>query len=268
MVTQHIRYYLGLYDMYFRLFWRITLQYRADLMVFFASMLVVDSLNLLFISLIFDRIQHLQGWALYEVMLMYGLIRAASALSVMLLDAPWLLPGYIRNGMLDTLLVRPASPLFQLVGNKCFEPTTLSNLLTAAVVIAIALSQSGLAFQFWWIGYILLIMISSAIMQFGLQLMVACLGFRFLNVQSAMYPIGWVSEFARFPTTIYSLPIQFLLTWILPYATSSFFPAAFILRGENYLLPGMLSLLAGPVFLGLALIVWRFALRYYQGTGS
>jgi ABC-2 type transport system permease protein len=263
-----MRYYLGLYGMYMRLFWRITLQYRADLIIFLVTMLVVDGLGLIFISLIFDQVRLLQGWSFYEVLLMYGLIRASTAISVLLFNAPWLLPGYIRSGMLDTVLVRPVSPLFQLIGNECLEPTTISSVLTAAIVIWVALAQSGLSFQLWWVGYILLVIGTGAILQFSLLLMAACLGFRFINVQSAMYPVGWLTEFARFPTTIYSFPLQFLLTWILPYATTSFYPAAFMLRGDSYWLQGALAPLAGPLFFGLALIVWRFSLRYYQGTGS
>jgi ABC-2 type transport system permease protein len=263
-----MRYYLGLYGCYFRLFWKIMLQYRADLAVFFVATLIVDALNLAFIALVFGRIERLLGWGVYEVVLMYGLIRAATAVSVLLLNAPWIVPGLIRSGRLDTLLVRPASPLFQLIGSECLEPTTVSGLLLGGAAIWTALDRLAIPPQLWWPAYILLVVGSGAVLQFSLLLMVACLGFRFVEVRSAMYPVGWFAEFARFPTTIYSLPLQVLLTWVLPYATASFYPAAFLLRGEPYRLHGLLAPLAGPVFLGLALLVWRFALRRYQSTGS
>jgi ABC-2 type transport system permease protein len=263
-----MRYYLGLYGTYLRLFWKIMLQYRADLAVFFVAMLVVDGLSLVFITVVFGRIQQLEGWGFYEVVLMYGLIRGSTAISVLLLNAPWVVPGAIRTGALDTVLVRPASPLFQLIGSECIEPANLGSVLLAGAVIWTALGRLGIPAQAWWLVYIPAVILSGAVLQFSMLLIVACLGFRFVSVQSAMYPVGWFSEFGRFPTTIYSLPLQLLLTWVLPYATVSFYPAAFILRGDAYWLQGLLAPLVGPLFLALALLVWRAGLSRYQSAGS
>jgi ABC-2 type transport system permease protein len=263
-----MRYYLTLYVSYVRLFWKTLLQYRADLAVFFVTMLIADALSLAFVTLVFGTVRQLQGWGFYEVVLMYGLIRASSALSVLLLNAPWSVPAYIRSGMLDTLLVRPPSPLFQLVGAEGIEPSNIGSLFVAFVAIWTGLAQTLAPLQAWWLIYIPLVICSGAVLQFSLLLMVASLAVRFVSVQSAMYPVGWFADFARFPTTIYSRTLQVLLTWVLPYATASFYPAAFLLRGEPYRLAGILSPLAGPIFLGLALLVWGYALSRYQSTGS
>lgn len=263
-----MRYYLDLYATYIGLFWKIMLQYRADLAVFFVTMLIADTMSLAFLTLVFGVIQQLQGWSFYEVVLMYGLIRASTALSVLLLNAPWSIPGYIRSGTLDILLVRPPSPLFQLVGTEGIEPSNISSLLIAFAAIALGLTQIGASVQAWWLIYIPLAICSGAVLQFSLLLIVACLAFRFVSIQSAMYPVGWFADFARFPTTIYSKPLQVLLTWVLPYATVSFYPVAFMLRGTDYQLSGLLAPLAGPLMLGLALLIWRRSLSRYQSTGS
>jgi ABC-type uncharacterized transport system permease subunit len=47
-----------------------------------------------------------------------------------------------------------------------------------------------------------------------------------------------------------------------------FYPVAFLLRGDAYRLYGLLALMVGWVFLGLALALWRIAIRHYQSTGS
>jgi ABC-2 type transport system permease protein len=59
-----------------------------------------------------------------------------------------------------------------------------------------------------------------------------------------------------------------MLTWIFPFALIGFYPTAFLLRGEAYRLYGLLALAIGWVFLGLALLFWRVAIRHYQSTGS
>jgi ABC-2 type transport system permease protein len=42
-----------------------------------------------------------------------------------------------------------------------------------------------------------------------------------------------------------------------------FYPAAFLLRGDEYRFYGLLAPLMGFIFLGLALSVWQVALRHY-----
>ncbi len=83
-----------------------------------------------------------------------------------------------------------------------------------------------------------------------------------------MYPISWLSDFATFPVAIYPLPIQLLLTWVLPYAMAGFYPAAYLLRRDEYKVYGLMAPLMGFILLGVALLIWRFAIRRYQSTGS
>jgi ABC-2 type transport system permease protein len=75
-------------------------------------------------------------------------------------------------------------------------------------------------------------------------------------------------QFGRFPITIFGPALQFLLTWVFPFAMIGFYPVAFLLRGDAYRLYGLLALMVGWVFLGLALALWRVAIRHYQSTGS
>src|SRR5262249_40911586 len=146
----------------------------------------------------FNQIQQLQSWSIYDVILMYGLIRGSSAISVLLFNSPWIIPGYIRSGTFDILFVRPPSPLFQIIGNECLEPSNISSLLIAITSIWVAITRNGLPLQIWWFIYIPLIIVSGAILQFSLLLMVACLSVRFISIHSAMYPVGWFIEFGRF----------------------------------------------------------------------
>ena len=83
-----------------------------------------------------------------------------------------------------------------------------------------------------------------------------------------MFPIGWLADFGRYPLTIYALPLQFVLTWVLPYAMAGFYPAAFLLRGGHYRVYGLFAPLMGLLFTVLSLAVWRVASKGYQSTGT
>jgi ABC-2 type transport system permease protein len=106
------------------------------------------------------------------------------------------------------------------------------------------------------------------LIMFSVQLILACLTFWFVNTFSLMQTIGWINQFGQYPVTILTLPLRFLLTWVLPYAMMGFYPAAFLLHGGEYRLYGLLAPLMGFFLFGLSLLVWRVSVRRYQSTGS
>jgi ABC-2 type transport system permease protein len=263
-----MRYYLGLYINYWRLFIKTLAQYRADLAIMIGAAALHEGSLLLFISIIFSNIQQLQGWTFAEMLMLYGLMTTTNSLWNVLLDVPHRIAGYIVRGYLDYLLVRPAGVLFQIAGASGLNPSASGRALLGIVVMVIAVRQQGVAAAWWWALYLPAVVISGMLLLFSLYLLLACPNFWFTNANSLLTTISWTAQFGRFPITIFGPVLQFLLTWIFPFALIGFYPVAFLLRGEAYLVYGLLALVVGWVFLGLALVVWRIALRHYQSSGS
>jgi ABC-2 type transport system permease protein len=132
----------------------------------------------------------------------------------------------------------------------------------------IAVREQGVAVEWWWALYLPAVVASGMLLFFSIFLLLACLSFWFTNVNSLLTTLAWTSQLGRYPVTIFGPALQFLLTWIIPFAMIGFYPAAFLLRGEAYRFYGLLALLMGWLFLGLALWLWGVALRHYQSTGS
>jgi ABC-2 type transport system permease protein len=81
-------------------------------------------------------------------------------------------------------------------------------------------------------------------------------------------PVYNMIPFGRYPITIYNTFIQFLLSWIIPFAFASFYPTVRFLgrtefAREFYLVP----VVSAAVF-GAALIVWNSGVKRYKSTGS
>jgi ABC-2 type transport system permease protein len=263
-----LRYHLGLYAAYFRIALKILTQYRADFGIMAVSTTIREGATLLFLSVIFGLIPRLQGWSFYEIVLVYGLAVMVNALAAAFLDLPHSVQWYVQEGRLDILLIRPPRPLFQMLCEHCFNPTQAGGLLVGGAIVAIALARLGLPFQGWWLGYMPLTVVSGALLVSSITLIFACAAFWFTSILSILMPLGYFSGFAQYPLAIYARPIPFILTWILPYAMTAQYPAGLLLGKEGYRPYGLIAPFMGWLFLGLALLVWRFAVRHYKSTGT
>ena len=76
------------------------------------------------------------------------------------------------------------------------------------------------------------------------------------------------SEFAKYPATIYNRFVQNIITYIIPFALTSYFPALFILKGENPLFNLGMPVLASAVLMGTGVLVWHRGIRAYESAGS
>jgi ABC-2 type transport system permease protein len=263
-----VRYYLDLYFAGWQNLLKTMSQYRADFMIMSISALIHDGATLLFIDVIFNNVRDIQGWGFSEVVFIYGLMITTRSVWNSFLDVPHRIHRYVHSGELDGLLVKPPSVLFHIVLQTGFNPSAFGRIVVGVVALVIAMGGLDVSVAWWWFLYLPLVVISGSLLMFGAYLMLACLSFWFTNVQSLLATVAWCAQLGQFPATIYALPIKFLLTWVLPFAMLGFYPAAFLLRGDEYRVYGLVAPLIGLVFFGLGLLTWRVAIRHYQSTGS
>ena len=261
-------YYADLYLTYFRFTWKSRAQYRVGFAVTLVCSIIGTGAQLAFLTLIFANVRQLEGWSFDETLLIWGLMVTATNLANSLLDVPHRIDFYIRSGAMDQLLVRPPALLFQIAGENGITLQALSRVLIGVAAILTALVTLHDRLPWWTALYLPLTLVSGMFIMFSVQLLLACLTFWFVNTFSLMQTVTWMNQFGQYPVTILALPLRFLFTWVIPYAMMGFYPAAFLLRGDEYRLYGLLAPLMGFVLLGLALLVWRWAIRHYQSTGS
>jgi ABC-2 type transport system permease protein len=228
--------------------------------------LVHDGSALLFLTTIFANVRQLEGWSFHETLLTWGLATICRSLANSLFDVPHRIHMYVQSGELDRLLVRPPEPLIQIAGERGITLPALGRALVGVIVILAILPK--LQLPWWGTLYLPLAVISGILIMFSVQLLISCLNFWFTNAIPVLSTATWMSQFGQYPVTIFALPLRLLFTWVLPYAMMGFYPAAFLLRGDEYRPYGLLAPLMALLFLGLALSAWRVGLRHYQSTGS
>ncbi|KNY28336.1 ABC transporter permease [Pseudobacteroides cellulosolvens] len=240
--------------------------YKADFTISAIAAMLHDGSTLLLLSVIFANIKQLQGWSFNEMLFIWGFAVLTRNLGYTVMDAPSMVFNYIRYGGMDQVLVRPQPLIIQIAAETGVNIYAVGRSLVG--IGAIMTSLPALHLPWWSIIYLPVAIISSLVLFFGMQLIIVCLCFYFVNAFSALTAVVWMSQFGQYPIDIFTLPLRFVFTWVLPYALIGFFPAAFMLRGGNYALYGFLTPVMSIIFLGLSLLVWSKSIRHYNSTGS
>jgi ABC-2 type transport system permease protein len=88
-----------------------------------------------------------------------------------------------------------------------------------------------------------------------------------MNSMQVMVTVYNISDFAKYPITIFPTLIQTIITYVIPFAFVSFYPAKVLLSQANGLSILAQSSIACLIIGSCALWVWNKGLQGYESTG-
>lgn len=253
------------------LFMRISIQnetaYRAD----FALRIVTAFLALLGelcgIWTIFANTRSIGGWTALQVVVLLGVFRVMAGL-IGLIIAPnmRLTMERIRLGTLDFLLTRPVSAMFYTSFSTMVIWRGIDMLIGFGLVAAGCL---GLASSLSWLTILRFVvtLAAGAVILYALWLAIATTAFWFTRINNIEMVFWNVFEAGRYPIDIYRPWVRWGLTYILPLAFLTTFPAA-ELTGRGTSGGVLAALLVAPLALLGATWFWRLGLRSYSGASA
>ncbi|MFD6803297.1 ABC transporter permease [Streptomyces cyaneofuscatus] len=251
---------------------RSTMAYRASFVMTTFGNLAVTAFDFLTIVLMFTHVDALGGYTLPEIALLYGVSATAFGLCDLLLGSMERLGRRVRDGTLDTLLVRPVPVLAQVAADR-FALRRVGRILQGLAVLVYALATLDIAWTPLKVAMLPVMVISGAAV-FG-AVFVAGAAFQFVaqdasQVQSAFTYGG--ATLLQYPPTIFAKDLVRGVTFVVPLAFVSWLPTLYVLDREYPLdLPQWVAFLAPVVAVAcgaLAGLAWRAALRTYRSTGS
>jgi ABC-2 type transport system permease protein len=247
---------------------RAVLEYEADFWVMTVGWLLTQSVGIAFLWAIFRRIPEVNGWRFWDIALIYSLVIVAEGLSVILAQGAWYLSGVVNTGQLDAILVRPYSPVLQVLSAE-IGMNGFGNLIVGVALLVGALLHVSVEWSLTRVGLALILLVSAVLVKIGLNLATNCAAF-WLSAPYAPFPFAMhtFGELARFPLTIYGPVIRILLSVALPYAFMSFFPATAILGRGAPLWIGLLTPLVAVYCLGGGVWIFRRGLLRYESAGT
>lgn len=260
-------FYLSLFFQYASQYLKTRLTYRVDTAIEILSDLLNQAVNLIFILIVFRHTAALGGWDRDEIIFIYGFFLVPYALFSSFFNIWDFNERYIVKGEMDRVLTRPVHSLFQIIMER-MELESLFGVITGLVIMGYAAVNQGLTFAWYDVLIFIVMVIGGAFIYAGIFISIATIGF-WSDSRTDIMPMMYnISNYGRYPVNIYNKVIQFVLTWILPFAFVGVYPASYFLNREEWVGYAYFTPVMGILFFGIAIFLWNTGVKKYRGAGN
>ncbi len=259
-----------IYFAYFQRFLLARMEYKFDFFFGIFANILTTMTGLLFIFFLVDgkAVPSIGGWKREEVLFIYGYASLSLAiLSTLAANLYGFASRYIVLGQFDRVLLRPLSTLCQILFES-FNLDSIGGLLTGAGVLIYASNELNLTFGAIDILWLLLSAFSGGVILISVFVVVASLSFHFEDRFGIAPPVFNLLNFGRYPTPIFNRIIQFLLSFVIPFAFVGFYPATHFLDRPGFEIWCYSTPLMACACAAVAGAAWRFGVSRYESTGS
>lgn len=244
------------------------MEYRVDFLTGATSFLIGQITYIVFINILFTQIPHLKGFAYYEIIFIYGFSLVPRGIDHLLTDNLWKVAWFIvRKGDFDKYLTRPINPLVHIIMEE-IQFDALGELLTGIVLMIIATIKLGIGFTFSKVILMLWSFVFGTVIYTSIKIAGAALALWIKSSGSILQMFYMASDFAKYPTTIYNGFVRNIITYIIPFAFTAYYPASYILRGNNLWFCFGVGTIMSTLLLTLAIMLWNKGLKVYESAGS
>lgn len=258
--------YLKLYKVCFKINLKTIASYDYDVLLGIIGMIIKNLINIIMLYFIFDSLDNIVGYNFSEILFIYSLSLISYAIWHCFFINTLTIPYYIKDGTFDNFLLRPVNPIFSIMMDG-FDEDGWADLLIGIVLLMISSQKLNI------IDIRLLLVIPIAIcgglIYAGITFILSSFCFFTIENSGMANLVTELHDFAKYPITIFSKPLQFILCVCIPIAFTAYFPSLFFL--SHYTSSFIMVLLCFGVtflFFTISILFWRYALKHYTSSGS
>ncbi|KST91461.1 ABC-type multidrug transport system permease component [Lactococcus lactis subsp. lactis] len=242
------------------------MEYKIDFIIGVLGVFLTQGLNILFLGVIFSKIPNLHGWTLSQIAFIYGFSLIPKGIDHLFFDNLWNVgQRLVWKGEFDKYMTRPINPLFHVLV-ETFQVDAFGELLVGILLLA---STSGSIH--WTLLKVALFIFSipfATLIYTSMKIATSSMAFWSKQAGSIIYIFYMLNDFAKYPVSIYNNAVRFIISFIIPFAFTAFYPARFFLSGENVLFNiGGLIIISLVLFV-IALVIWSKGVSVYESAGS
>jgi viologen exporter family transport system permease protein len=248
------------------------MQYRANFVAGILGLIFWNVINLGLIGVLVTQFTHLNHWTVWELVFLYCLWIMGHSLYSLFFSHTTRMDDYLMAGTFDQFLLRPASPIIQFLGRE-LQYIEIADALIGLTGISLAYTQLNLHWDSWKWGFLMVAIISGAVIELAMNLLIACSTFWTGRSRSGFILVQqFYGLVQQYPIDIFGNAFRLIVTGLIPVAFMNYYPALFLLDKVNRASPGWwlsyMSPLIALILVGIVSGVWRLALRQYTSSGS
>ncbi len=259
--------YLKLLGIFYRYSVLRELEYRLNFFTNVVMSLFWMGWGIISATILFNVRSRIGDWSYNEVLIVIGLYTLfTGVIEAFFRPNVTNIIEQIRDGTFDFVLVKPVNAQFY-ASLRSIVVWRLFDIAAGGVIIVYALKQLGVQPPPQQVLIFIAMIALAAVIVYSLWLMMVTLAFWFIKVDNLTELFGAFYEAGRFPVTVYQGWVRGLLTFVIPIAFITTFPAAMLLNRAGEVQLGWAALLAAIMFF-VSSRFWNLAIRSYSSASS
>lgn len=258
--------YLRIHGLFAKLYLKSLATYKGDFIVGILGVLLNQFLTLFFLKILFSKIPNLNGWSFDQVVFIYAYSLVPKGLDHLFFDNLWAVGlRTIKNGDFDKYLLRPLNSLFQ-VSVETVQLDALGELIVSIILLFAGANNIS-----WSLANIFIFVITipfTTLIFTSIKIIAASLAFWTKQSGAAMYVLYMFNDFSKYPISIFNYPIKIVISFIVPFAFTSYYPMYYIIYNKDIVFNIIGLFVISLLLFKVSLIVWKFGQRKYESAGT
>ena len=265
---KQVKRYMRLYRVMIAQFFKTMMQSKVDFLLGLSGFFFTQLSGIFFLYLVFEQIPDLQGWSLEQLIFIYGFAQIPRGIDHLLTDNLWLVAWrLVINGDFDRYMLRPMNVLFQVIAEK-LQPDALGELLVGTILVIRSVVCGVVAVTPINVLLFVISVLAGSLIYTAIKILFSSLAFWIKRSGPFLQLAYDLANFAKYPTQIYAKGIQFLITWVIPFAFVAYLPASYFLRVENSAWVIGVECAIALAFWLISTAVFRKGIRIYESAGN
>ncbi len=247
-----------------------SMTYRTSFLLELSLEMLYTATVIILFNVIYSNIRQLGGWSYYEIMFLMGLdvIMSEAFVGIVFALNTNQLPESIKNGTVDTVLLKPINSQFALTISRAYLPSIIT-MIPGFYLLYYSVSHIHRALYPANVIVGIFVLVCGFVIAYSFMTIASSLAFYFTNAQ--FFPrigMNMIMFFQNRPYTIFNnLILKSLFFFIVPVIFVASVPTSTILGKIEWPFVVTAAGLA-TFFLLLSIFVWNKMIVYYSSATS
>ncbi len=239
---------------------------RIDSAGYFLGKMVRFVFFLILVISIFRFTNNLAGYGMYEVILFFLSFNLLDVAASFFFRGVYVIKTDVMRGQFDYILSKPVNKLFYTM-SRLVDILDLIFLIPIIAGIIYVLMKSTNKISVQGIFLYILLILNGIILVFAIHVIIASLTIRYYESENLIWLYRESMTLGRMPPEIYSAPVRFIFTFLMPIFMMIAFPVKALLGNLSFYWI-IFSFFFSLIFVFFSLYLWGRCLKDYSSASS